>query len=126
MSLSEPLFKPESLRNLAKDNGPEYAGRSRRALRWCADVIEAADAVVQESAEVRKDDESLIRQMLEALEQSNATLWEEDDDPERPAHAAITAARAHLLDSDLSKLTERGAKAWAGVDPQKLREGGAL
>ena len=27
---------------------------------------------------------------------------------------------------DLSKLTERGAKAWAGVDPQKLREGGAL
>lgn len=27
---------------------------------------------------------------------------------------------------DLSKLTERGAKAWAGVDPQKLREGKAL
>ncbi|WP_431152250.1 hypothetical protein [Acidovorax facilis] len=27
---------------------------------------------------------------------------------------------------DLSTLTERGAKAWAGVDPQKLREGGAL
>lgn len=32
----------------------------------------------------------------------------------------------YMLDSDLSKLTERGAKAWAGVDPQKLREGGAL
>lgn len=63
MSLSEPLFKPESLRNLAKDNGPEYAGRSRRALRWCADVIEAADAVVQESNQVRKDDEALIRQL---------------------------------------------------------------
>ena len=47
-------------------------------------------------AEVRKQDEALIRQMLEALEQSNATLWEEDDDPSRPAHQAITAARARL------------------------------
>lgn len=27
---------------------------------------------------------------------------------------------------DLSTLTERGAKAWAGVYPQKLREGKAL
>lgn len=35
-------------------------------------------------------------------------------------------ARARLFDSGLSTLTERGAKAWAGVDPQKLREGGAL
>ena len=34
------------------------------------------------------------------------------------------AARARLLDSDLSNLTERGAKAWAGVDAQKLREDG--
>ena len=47
-------------------------------------------------AEVRKQDEALIRQTLEALEQSNATLWEEDDDPSRPAHQAITAARARL------------------------------
>ena len=47
-------------------------------------------------AEVRKRDEALIRQLVEALEQSNATLWEEDDDPERPAHAAIAAARARL------------------------------
>ena len=47
-------------------------------------------------AEVRKQDDALIRQMLEALEQSNATLWEEDDDPSRPAHQAITAARARL------------------------------
>lgn len=73
-------------------------------------------------AEVRKDDESLIRQMLEALEWE-AGSWKTD--PER-TKSAITAARARLLDSDLSKLTERGAKAWAGVDPQKLREGGAL
>lgn len=77
-------------------------------------------------AEVRKDDEALIRQMLEALVQSNATLWEEDDDPARPAHAAITAARARLLESDLEKLTKSGKTAWAGVDPQNLREGGAL
>lgn len=91
MSLSEPLFKPESLRNLAKDNGPEYAGRSRRALRWCADVIEAADAVVQESNQVRKDDEALIRQMLEAL---TAPV---DGDALHALHmSAIAAARARL------------------------------
>ena len=72
-------------------------------------------------AEVRKDDESLIRQMLEAL---TAPV---DGDALHALHmSAIAAARAHLLGSDLSKLTERGAKAWAGVDPQKLREGGAL
>ena len=47
-------------------------------------------------AEVRKQDTELIRQLVEALENSNATLWEEDDDPSRPAHAAITAARARL------------------------------
>ena len=70
-------------------------------------------------AEVRKDDEALIRQMLEALEfewggeLSNGLIWE-----------PIPAARARLLDSDLSNLAERGAKAWAGVDAQKLREDG--
>lgn len=75
--------------------------------------------------EVCKQYDALILQLVEALESSHATLWEEDDDPSRPAHAAIAAARAHLLDSDLSKLTERGVKAWAGVDAQKLREGKA-
>lgn len=34
---------------------------------------------------------------------------------------AETLRRA--AEPDLTKLTERGAKAWAGVDPQKLREG---
>ncbi|WP_228897779.1 hypothetical protein [Acidovorax sp. Leaf73] len=89
-------------------------------------------------AEVRKDDESLIRQMLEALEKSNLKwkeladsgdtgYWKaEEQEHYQQSEAAITAARAHLLESDLSTLTERGAKAWAGVDPQKLREGGAL
>lgn len=80
-------------------------------------------------AEVRKDDESLIRQMLEALEScytdDNGEEIEDGFD-EKKVEAAKYAARARLLDSDLSKLTERGAKAWAGVDPQKLREGGAL
>ena len=46
--------------------------------------------------EVRKSDEALILQLVEALENSNATLWEEDDDPSRPAHAAITAGRVRL------------------------------
>lgn len=72
-------------------------------------------------AEVRKNYDALIRQMLDAL---TAPV---DGDALHALHmSAIAAARAHLLDSDLSKLTERGAKAWAGVDPQKLREGGAL
>lgn len=91
MSLSEPLFRPESLRNLAKDNGPEYAGRSRRALRWCADVIEAADAVVQESNQVRKDDEALIRQMLEALEYHTVQTR-----PIEKTNKVMAAARARL------------------------------
>ena len=47
-------------------------------------------------AEVRKQDDALILQLVEALEDSNATLWEEEDDPERPAHAAIAAGRARL------------------------------
>ena len=50
-------------------------------------------------AEVRKQDTALIRQLVEALENSHATLWEEDDDPSRPAHAALTAARARLEDA---------------------------
>ena len=47
-------------------------------------------------AEVHKQDTALILQLVEALENSNATLWEEEDDPSRPAHAAITAARERL------------------------------
>ena len=70
-------------------------------------------------AEVRKDDEALIGQMLEALEWLHLGIG-----PARDPMRAITAARARLLDSDLSNLTERGAKAWAGVDAQKLREDG--
>ena len=62
-----------------------FSGLER--FRHFARAIEAA---------VRKQDEALIRQMLDALENSHATLWEEEDDPSRPAHAAITAARARL------------------------------
>ena len=47
-------------------------------------------------AEVRKQDTELIRQLVEALEKSHATLWEEDDDPARPVHEAIVAGRARL------------------------------
>jgi len=96
MAMSEPLFKPESLRNLAKDNGPEYAGRSRRALRWCADVIEAADAVVQESNQVRKDDESLIRQVLEHLEVVNDAGPDGEGWQSQDLKNTIAAARARL------------------------------
>ena len=66
--------------------------RSKNGPQWVPH-FEALRAV---EALVRKDDEALIRQLVEALENSNATLWEEDDDPERPAHAAIAAGRARL------------------------------
>lgn len=88
-----------------------------------AEAFQFARAI---EAEACKDDESLIRQMLEALEScytdDNGEEIEDGFD-EKKVEAAKYAARARLLDSDLSKLTERGAKAWAGVDPQKLREG---
>ena len=79
-------------------------------------------------AEVRKDDEALIRQMESALSWSSphadaAHGWKSGNWA-RKRSEAITAARARLLDSDLSNLTERGAAAWAGVDAQKLREDG--
>ena len=78
-------------------------------------------------AEVRKDDEALIRQMESAISWSSphadaAHGWKSEN-LARKRSEAITAARARLLDSDLSNLTERGAKAWAGVDAQGLREG---
>ena len=80
--------------------------RHGRQIGKCADCAldhmeMAADAEarrVDELTALRKQDEALIRQLVEALENSNATLWEEDDDPSRPAHAAITAARARLGD----------------------------
>ena len=77
-------------------------------------------------AEVRKQDEALIRQMLEALETCN------DGDgcngPYQyyetvPVEEAVAAARARLLEADLAKLTERGAVAWPGIDAQDLRDG---
>ena len=69
-------------------------------------------------AEVRKDDEALMRQLSDALEWLHLGIG-----PARDPMRAITTARARLLDSDLSNLTERGAAAWAGVDAQALREG---
>ena len=76
-------------KELAEYTAGAYAdyGSTKDQLHHFARAIEA---------EVRKQDEALIRQLVEALENSHATLWEEEDDPERPAHAAITAARARL------------------------------
>ena len=78
--------------------------RHGRQIGKCADCAldhmeMAADAEarrVDELTALRKQDEALILHLVEALENSNATLWEEDDDPERPAHAAIAAGRARL------------------------------
>ena len=107
------MLTPERIDAEAFARWGEMRGAPLAMCRGFARAIEA---------EVRKDDEALISQMLEALE-LEADSWKTD--PER-TKSAIAAARARRIDSDLSKLTERGAKAWAGVDPQKLREGGAL
>ena len=77
---------------------PEQIGRISRpygesSIQGFDHILAFAQAI---EAEVRKSDEALIRQLVEALENSHATLWEEEDDPERPAHAAIAAARARL------------------------------
>ena len=63
--------------------------------------------------------------MALTTEQIDAAHGWKSENWTRKRSEAITAARARLLDSDLSNLTERGAKAWAGVDAQGLRDGGA-
>ena len=78
--------------------------RHGRQIGKCADcdldrMEMAADAEarrVDELTALRKQDTELIRKLVEELENSHATLWEEEDDPERPAHAAIAAGRARL------------------------------
>lgn len=80
------------------------------------------------------DDKTTEHAMLEALTsalqeviatgQSEGVHFGNDPNVDGKLETAITAARARLLDSDLSNLTERGAAAWAGVDAQKLREDG--
>ena len=77
---------------------PEQIGRISRpygesSIQGFDHILAFAQAI---EAEVRKQDTELIQQLVEALENSSATLWEEDDDPSRPAHAAITAIRARL------------------------------
>lgn len=81
------MLTPERIDAEAFARWGEMKGAPLAMCRGFARAIEA---------EVRKQDEALIRQMLEVLENSHATLWEEDDDPSRPAHDAITAARARL------------------------------
>ena len=71
-------------------------------------------------AEARAQDTALIRQLAEAIKMDRID-WEDWPDDSRTAFEKI---RARLLDSDLSKLTARGAKAWTGIDAQDLRNGG--
>jgi hypothetical protein len=63
-------------------------------------------------SEVCKQYEALIRQMLEALEQSQATLWEEDDDP---APQPSTAAQGDALDAARYRLVRRG-QHWSVIN----------
>lgn len=59
-------------------------------------VVDAVARIESLLTEVRKDDDALILQLVEALENSDAALWEHDDDPSRPVHAAIAAGHARL------------------------------
>lgn len=117
---------PEQISLMAFNDDP--GDWNNLAFRDCwVDGYETGARAIE--AEVRKDDEALIRQMESALSWSSphadaAHGWKSENWA-RKRSEAITAARARLLDSDLSQLTERGAKAWAGVDAQALREGGA-
>ena len=102
-----PVFTAEQVQQEIKEVSMALSDRDCRHGRQigkCADCAldhmeMAADAEarrVDELTALRKQDTELILQLVEALENSNATLWEEDDDPSRPAHAAITAGRARL------------------------------
>lgn len=65
-----------------------------RAARKHSNAVQAFARAIE--AEVRKQYDALILQLVEALENSDAALWEHDDDPSRPVHAAIAAGRAQL------------------------------
>ena len=102
-----PVFTAEQVQLAIKEASMALSDRDCRHGRQigkCADCAldhmeMAADAEarrVDELTALRKQDTELIRQLVDALENSHATLWEEEDDPGRPAHAAITAARARL------------------------------
>ena len=102
-----PVFTAEQVQQESKETSMALSNRDCRHGRQigkCADcdldhMEMAADAEarrVDELTALRKQDTELIRKLVEALESSHATLWEEDDDPSRPANAAITAGRARL------------------------------
>lgn len=102
-----PVFTAEQVRQEIKEVSMALSNRDCRHGRQigkCADcdldyMEMAVDAEARRGDELtalREQDTELIRQLVEALENSNATLWEEDDDPSRQAHAAITAGRARL------------------------------
>ncbi|HET6788176.1 MAG TPA: hypothetical protein VFH49_09455, partial [Aquabacterium sp.] len=42
------------------------------------------------------------------------------------AHSGVDKPAADIDEAEISRMTERGAKAWAGVDAQALREGGQV
>ena len=68
----------------------------------------------------------LLHAFADATHALRASHWQAPAGAgEAAEHYRNAIARARLLDSDLSNLTERGAKAWAGVDAQGLRDGGA-
>jgi hypothetical protein len=85
---------------LTPENKAVIYARADQKMRSDVNLSWREAIVAEVEAEVRKQDDALIRQMLEALEQSNATIWEEDDDPERPIQAAIAAAKARRGDTN--------------------------
>jgi len=92
--------------------------------RECGDAI--MDARGRESYEFDYYGLARLVALVEAAERERcAELCDDsaDDDSEQFAAAARYLAAAIRGNVDLTQLTTRGAVAWAGVDPQALREG---
>ena len=104
------MLTDEQIESIFLDNGWSFGER--------ADMYIPAGRAIE--AEARAQYTALIRQLVEAIKMDRID-WEDWPDDSRTAFEKI---RARLLDSDLAKLTERGAKAWTGIDAQDLRDGG--
>ena len=97
-----PKLNPETQ---ALSAAPGVTSEQRRLIGVIADKIEDG-TLFQSGIYPKKDLARFVRNML-------------DTTPTTPAASPTPPAEQ----PDLTKLTERGAKAWAGVDAQALRDG---
>lgn len=78
--MTGPLFTPAELRALADapvTSRPFYVDECRRAIRWAADVIQAADSVILENARA-KEKLSVARSVIDVQKAVIDVLGEHD------------------------------------------------